>query len=184
MFAPFLNLKTYKHIERHSTSLVLVYSLRNNSLNTIQTHLQGFHLWPIAEPHEMMAGAVEEITSLTWVQVEEDTRDDDNTLFKAGLEEVQTIGDSGRETFKVEPKIECRVRNSLDNESHLTETLDDIVSLGLVATCQMGVTQIEQGAIYHTIKWRCRAFISASTLSGSSMGIAASWNGTAAPPSR
>lgn len=78
-----------------------------------------------------MAWAVEEVTSLARVQVEEDAWNDNNAFFKTGLEEVQAVGDSGREASKVEPEVKGRVGNILDNKSHLAETLNNIVSLHL-----------------------------------------------------
>jgi hypothetical protein len=79
----------------------------------------------------MVARAVEQVTSFARVQIEEDTRDNDHALLETGLEEVQAVGDSGWEASEVEPKVEGRVRNIFDDETHLAEAIDDIVALGL-----------------------------------------------------
>lgn len=60
----------------------------DNPLNTIKTFLQRLHLRSIAKPHEMMTGTIKQISPLARVQIEEDTRYDDDFLFETGLEEV------------------------------------------------------------------------------------------------
>lgn len=55
----------------------------------------------------MMARTVKQISAFTRVQIEEDSRDDDDSFFKTGLEEVEAIGDGVGESFKVEPEVEC-----------------------------------------------------------------------------
>lgn len=79
----------------------------------------------------MVARAVKQITPLARVQIKEDTRHDDHTLFKTGLEEVQAVGDGVGETFEIQPEVESRVRNILDDKAHAAETLDDIVAFVL-----------------------------------------------------
>lgn len=79
----------------------------------------------------MVARTVEEISSLAGVQVEEDTRYDDDFFFKAGLEEVQAVADCFGKAFEVKPEVESAIWDGFDHESHFAEALDDIVSLGL-----------------------------------------------------
>lgn len=79
----------------------------------------------------MVAGAVEQVTSLTRVQIEEDTGNNDHALLETGLEKVQAIGDGMWEASQIKPKVERRVRNILDDETHFAEATDDIVALGL-----------------------------------------------------
>jgi hypothetical protein len=69
------------------------YSLIDNSLDAIQTHLQGLHGRTITESNEMVTWTIEQISSLTWVQVKEDTGHNDDTFLKTSLEEVETITD-------------------------------------------------------------------------------------------
>lgn len=57
-----------------------------------------------------MARAVEEITALGRIEIEEDTRDDDGLLLEAGLEEVETVVDLVGEVGEVEPEVECTIR--------------------------------------------------------------------------
>ena len=76
-----------------------------------------------------MARAVEQITSLARVQVEEDPRNDDHALFETSLEEVEAVGNSGWEPCEVEPEVEGRVWNSLYDKAYLAKTFDDKVTL-------------------------------------------------------
>jgi hypothetical protein len=103
--------------------------LLDNSLNAIQSHLQRLHLGSITESDEVMTRTIEEITSLTWVQVEENTRDNDDSLLKTCLEEIESIRDGSWETLEIKPEVECGIGNGLDMETHTTETFNDIVSL-------------------------------------------------------
>jgi hypothetical protein len=115
-------------IEDGTITLVLVH----NSLDTIQTHLERLELWTVGEADEVVARTVEKISSLAGVQVEEDTWDNNHTLLKTGLEEVETVADGLWETFQVEPEVECRIWNALDLKAHLAEPVDDVVSLLLL----------------------------------------------------
>lgn len=141
----------------------------------------------------MMARAVEQISPLAGVQIEEDAGHDNDALLETGLEEVQPVGDGVGETLEIQPQVEGRVRHGLDVEAHPEETGDYVVAfvlvvLVLVSACGMGgedgVGESGKGGKGRTLKCLCKAFISARTLSGSSMGMAASWKGTLAPPSR
>lgn len=78
-----------------------------------------------------MTRTIEQISSLTRVEIEEDTRDDDDALFETGLEEIQAVGDLVGETFEVEPEVEGGVGDGGDFESHGAETLDYIVAFFL-----------------------------------------------------
>jgi hypothetical protein len=77
--------------------------------------------------------AVKEVTTTRRVQVEEDTRDNDDLLLKTGLEEVETVGDRTRETLQVEPEVEGAVGYVLENETHIAEALDDVVTFFLLS---------------------------------------------------
>jgi hypothetical protein len=50
-----------------------------------------------------MARAVEQITSSRGVKVEEDTRDNNNLLLQAGLEEVEAVSDRLGKALEVQP---------------------------------------------------------------------------------
>jgi hypothetical protein len=51
----------------------------------------------------VVAWAVEQITSSRGVEIEEDTRDNNNLLFQAGLEEVEAVGDSLGKALEIQP---------------------------------------------------------------------------------
>lgn len=131
------NIHFYEHIYLHDLyvkpdllrRLSSMLKLVNNPLDAIQPHLQNIHLRSITEPHEMMARTIKQITSLTRVQIEEDTRDNDDSLLKTGLEEVQSVGDRWWETLEIEPEVEGGVGDGFDVETHSAETLDNVVSL-------------------------------------------------------
>lgn len=105
--------------------------LLNHPLNPIQPHLQRLHLRAIREPHKMMTRTIKQISPLTRVQVEEDTRDNDDALFQTRLEEVQSVGDLVGETFKVEPEVESAVGDGGDFESHGAQTGYDVIAFFL-----------------------------------------------------
>lgn len=65
----------------------------HHPLDPVQPHLQHIQLGPIADPHKVVAGAVEEISPLGRVEVEEDARHDDGALLQQGVEEGQAVGD-------------------------------------------------------------------------------------------
>lgn len=75
----------------------------DNTLNSVQTHLQYVHSRTIRQTHEVVAGAVEEITTARGVQVEEDTGHNDDLLLETSLEEVETVGNSLGKTLQVQP---------------------------------------------------------------------------------
>lgn len=68
----------------------------------------------------VMARAVKQISSSCRVQIEEDTRDNNNLLLETGLEEIQTVGDGAGQTLEIQPQIEGTVRDILDNEAHFS----------------------------------------------------------------
>jgi len=80
----------------------------------------------------VVARAVKEVTATRRVQVEEDTGNNDDLLLEAGLEEVETVGDGTREALKVEPEVEGAVGHVLENETHIAEALDDVVTFLLL----------------------------------------------------
>lgn len=114
-----------------------------------------------------MAGTIEKITSFTRVQVEEDSRNDDDLLFQTGLEKVQPVADCEWKTLKIKPNVEGRVRYGLDLETHFTKAADDIVAFFLcvyVSPCLLLMLRMVLA-----LKWVCRAFISVLTLVGSNI---------------
>ena len=78
-----------------------------------------------------MTRTIKQISPLTRVQVKKDTRDDNDALFEAGLEEVQAVGDLVGKTFEVKPEIESTVWDGGDFETHASEAGYDIVALFL-----------------------------------------------------
>lgn len=105
--------------------------LVDHPLNTVETHLEDLPPRTVRETHEMMARAVEQITSARRVEIEENARHDDNLFFETGLEEVEAVSNGTREALEVEPQVEGRVGNIFDDEAHLAETTDDEVTLVL-----------------------------------------------------
>ena len=65
----------------------------DNSLDSIKTHLQRIHLRTVADTHEMMAWTVEEIATLSWIEVEEDAWDDNGLLLEQSVEEGEPVAD-------------------------------------------------------------------------------------------
>lgn len=49
-------------------------ALLDDSLNSVKTHLEDLHPWPIRQTDKVMARAVEQVPSLGGVQVKKDTR--------------------------------------------------------------------------------------------------------------
>jgi len=82
----------------------------------------------------VMARAVKQISSSSGVEIEENARNDDNLLLETGLEEVQTVGDGAGKTLEVQPQVESTVWDVLDDEAHIAQTLEDVVSLVLFHT--------------------------------------------------
>lgn len=79
----------------------------------------------------VVARAVKQVTTARRVEVEKDTRDDNDFLFKTSLEEVEAVGDRARQALKVEPQVECAVRNVFNHETHVTQALNYVVTLVL-----------------------------------------------------
>lgn len=75
----------------------------DNTLNSVQTHLQYVHSGTIRQTHKVVAGAVKEITTARGVQVEEDTGHNDDLLLQTSLEEVETVGNRLGKTLQVQP---------------------------------------------------------------------------------
>jgi len=84
-----------------------------------------------------MTWTIKQISTFTWIQVKENSRNYNDLLFKASLEEIQPVGDFLGETLEIEPEIEGGVGNGLNVESHFAETLDDVVAL-LPEMCLQG----------------------------------------------
>lgn len=81
-----------------------------------------------------MARTVEQVTSLRRVQVEEDSRHDNDLLAKKSVKEVQTVGYVGFfgerrvKRGQVEPYVEGCLRDILDAEADLAKTLEDEIA--------------------------------------------------------
>jgi hypothetical protein len=78
-------------------------SLLNNTLDGIHSHLENIHAGTVRKSHEVMARGVEKVTAARRVEIEEDSRHNDNLLSEAGLEKVETIRNGLRETFEIKP---------------------------------------------------------------------------------
>jgi len=79
----------------------------------------------------MMTRTIEQISPLTWVQIEEDTGDDDDSFLEASLEETEAVRDRIGQPFEIQPEIEGAVWDSLDIEAHFAEAADDVVTFVL-----------------------------------------------------
>jgi hypothetical protein len=140
------------HRSERPTWRVCLHLLVHHTLDSIKTHLQHIHLGTVRESHKVVARAVEQVTATRWVEVKEDTRDNNNLLLQAGLEEVKTISDRARKTLEVEPaihplsvafkdwkqawadfvsQVEGRVGHIFDDEAHLAQSTDDHITLVL-----------------------------------------------------
>jgi hypothetical protein len=97
----------------------------------------------------MMTRTIKQVSPLTWVQIKEDARYDDDFLLKTCLEEVEAVGDGFGETFEVEPEVECGVGDVGDAETHVSETFDHVVTLVLFRN--VSVLQVIK-------KWRLFAY--------------------------
>lgn len=86
----------------------------------------------------MVARAVKQISAFGRIQIEKDAGHDNNLLLETRLEEVQTVRDGTRQTFKIEPQVERAVGYELDHETHVAQSLDDVVSLCLHPTLSEG----------------------------------------------
>lgn len=98
-----------------------------------------------------MAGRVEEVTALAGVQIEEDTRHNNDLLAQALVEEVQTIVDRSRKGAEIQPKVEGRVGHILvgDVEAHLPEAANDVVTLHPEVSLQSAHLMADLGGLQH-----------------------------------
>lgn len=103
--------------------------LLNNPANSIHTLHQRLHPRSITQPHEMMARRIKQIPTLTRVQIEEDTRHNNDLLLQTSLEEVQPIIDRIRQIGKIQPEIKRRIRHEGELEADFLKTTDDVVAL-------------------------------------------------------
>lgn len=71
-----------------TTSTSCLNSLLDNPLNAVQALLQHIHSGAITQSDEVMTRTVKQISSSTWIQIEEDTRDYNDLLFQTRLEEI------------------------------------------------------------------------------------------------
>ena len=111
----------------------------DHPFNSVKTQLQSLHLRTIAEPHKVVAGAIEEVATLGRVEVEEDTRDDNGLFVEQGVEESEAVADvdgrvlgNGRvECGQVQPDIKGGLGPGLVSlsEADIAESLEDIVAL-------------------------------------------------------
>jgi hypothetical protein len=114
----------------NSLSSTTINSLLHNPLNGVHTLGQGIHPRPIAQPDKVMTRRIEQIPTLTRVQIEEDTRNNNDLLLETGLEEVQPVGNALGQIRQVEPDVEGRVGHEGELESDLLQATDDEVALG------------------------------------------------------
>jgi len=77
--------------------------LLDNSLNTIETHLENIHSWTVAQPDVLVARRVKQIPAFRRIQIEEDTRHNNDLLLETSIEEVQTVVDALRERRQIQP---------------------------------------------------------------------------------
>ena len=76
-----------------------------------------------------MARRIEQISPLSRVQIEEDTRHNNNLLMQTCLEEVQPIINLIRQIRQIKPKVESAIRLERKLEAHTLKAVDDIVAL-------------------------------------------------------
>lgn len=105
------------------------HSLLDHPLDAIETHLQDFHSWAVAQSDVLVARGVEQISSLAGVEIKEDTRYDDNLFVKTSIEEIETVVDAFGQRGQVQPQVEGRVGDTFDHEAHLSQSANNIVSL-------------------------------------------------------
>ena len=102
-----------------------------HAVHRIESLVQIRHRRAEREPHEVVAGRVEEVAPVGRVHVEEDTGDDDRLLLEQLLEEREAVVQGRREPLEVEPDVEGRGGRDLDLEPDLGEPLEDVVALHL-----------------------------------------------------
>ena len=78
----------------------------------------------------MVARRVEQVPTPTRVEIEKDTRDNNDLLLETGLEEVEAIVNALGEVGQVEPEVESRVGHVGELEADFLETANDVVALG------------------------------------------------------
>lgn len=83
-----------------------------------------------------MARTIKQVSSFGRIEIEEDARNDDDMLLEALLKEVQSVADGRRQPTEVEPDVKGRVWHVCDLESHLSESAQDVVPLGLEVRLQ------------------------------------------------
>ena len=112
--------------------------LLDNPLNPIQPHLQRLHLGPITQPDKVVTRRVKEIPSFRGIEIEEDSRHDNDLFCEARLEKVQPVTDSFRKATCIEPDIERAIWHMLwfEDEANLAEPGDDKVALLLEVLLQ------------------------------------------------
>lgn len=77
-----------------------------------------------------MTRRVEQVPSLTWVQIEEDTGHNYDLLFQTRLEEIQPIRDALWHLREIEPDVKGTVGHKGELEADLLKATDDKVALG------------------------------------------------------
>jgi len=103
--------------------------LLDDPLNSIEAHLQNVHSGAVAQSDVLVTRRVEQISSLAGVEVEENTRDNNDLLFQTSLEEVQAVIDALRQRRQVQPQVEGAVGNEWDLEAHRSQSINDVISL-------------------------------------------------------
>lgn len=131
----------------------------DHPLDAVQPHLQHVQLGPVADAHKVVAGAVEEISPLGRVEVEEDARHHDGALLQQGVEERQAVGDVDQAVLgqrrlqrrQVQPDVEGAVGRLLvaRRESDLAQPLQHVVALHLEVALQRLHLRLDLGGVQH-----------------------------------
>jgi hypothetical protein len=97
----------------------------------------------------VVAWAVKQVSATRGIQIEENSRNDNDLLLQTGLEEVETVGDGLGKTLEVQPQVEGRVWDVFNDKSHFAESTDDVVSLVAEVALQMGHLDLDQVRLQH-----------------------------------
>jgi hypothetical protein len=97
----------------------------------------------------LVARRIEQVSSLRWIQIEEDAGHNDDLLFQASFEEVQAIVDTFGQRRQVEPQVEGAVGDEWDLEAHRCQSVNDIVSLLAEVMLQSTHLVLDFGGLKH-----------------------------------
>jgi hypothetical protein len=102
-------------------------ALLEHALNGIEPHTEVFNLGAIAEAHEVVAGAFEQVPPGGGVDIEGYAGYADCLLLEEFFEEDQTVIQRSGQTREVDPDVERRF-GRVCLETQLVEALEDIVA--------------------------------------------------------